>query len=308
MKGDLNLEAPEFTFLDVHMPVDQESPVGMQVVFANKEDGYLATYIPDIEFASFAGRALRINLLIPTNGTDPFPIIVFIQGSAWFAQNRHTAIPQLSDFAHRGYVVASVEHRHSLEAEFPAQIQDVKSAIRFLRAHSSTYRIDPERVAIWGDSSGGHLAALVGVSEGGGEEFETDAYPEQSSGVKAVVDFYGPTDFLRMSNFPSRIDHDAASSPESLLIGGPIQQHREKATKANPIAYISKDKTLPPFLIMHGDQDDIVPFNQSVLLYQALIEARQDVTFYKVKGGGHGSRFWTPEVIEIVQNFLDAYV
>ena len=124
--------------------------------------------------------------------------------------------------------MAIVEHRHSMEAKAPAQVQDVKAAIRFMRANAEKYNIDPFRIGIWGGSSGGHLAALVGTSDGVGE-FMTEDNQLQPSCVQAVVDFSGPTDFTQMNKYPTRIDHDAEDSPESLVIGGPIQepQYRE---------------------------------------------------------------------------------
>jgi acetyl esterase/lipase len=301
------LTAPPLKFQDVPIPPDLTGPEGMQVIFGDKSESYSAVYLPDIEYARYGDRTLKLNLLQPKNAKGPHPLLVYIQGSGWLPQSLYQNIPQLADFAHRGYLVASVEYRHSLEARFPAQIQDVKAAIRFLRANAEKYSLDPERVAVWGDSSGGHLAAMTGVSDGI-MEFNTLNYAAESSGVKAVVDFYGPTDLLQMNQFPSKIDHDAANSPESLLVGGPLQENKARATQANPISYISREKPLPPFLIMHGDQDELVPFNQSVLLYQALKEARQDVTFYKVKGAGHGSGFWTLEILEIVHRFLAAYL
>jgi acetyl esterase/lipase len=303
------LAGSPYKLLDVEVPADLTSPAGMLEIFGDKNEKYSAAYIPDIEYVRYGERALKLNLLRPkgAGARGPHPLLVYIQGSAWRPQNIYNNIPQLADFAHQGYVVASVEYRHTLEARFPAQIQDVKAAIRFLRSNAGKYNLDPARVAVWGDSSGGHLAVMTGVS-GGVTEFDTPDYAAESSLVSAVVDFYGPSDLLQMSKFPSKIDHDDVSSPESFLVGGPIQENKEKAAQANPITYLSPDKTLPPFLIMHGDQDDQVPFNQSVLLYEALKEARQNVTFYKVKGGGHGVAFWTPEVLEVVRKFLAAYV
>ena len=288
------------------VPADLTSPEGMQVVFGDKSDRYPAAYTPDIEYARYGDRALRIQLLQP-RAKGPFPLLVYVQGSAWRPQNLYMALPQLADFAHRGFVVASVEYRPTLEAIFPAQIQDVKAAIRFLKSNAARFNLDPVRVAVWGDSSGGHMAVMTGVSEGVAE-FDTPDYPDQSSGVRTVVDFYSPTDLLQMSKYPSKVDHDHASSPESFLVGGPLQENPEKAAQANPITYISKERPLPPFLIMHGDQDATVPFNQSVLLYEALKAAGQDATFYKVKGAGHGDGFWTPEILDIVHQFLLAYV
>lgn len=288
------------------VPPDHTAPEGMQVLFADKSDRYPAEYIPDIEYVRRGDRALRLQLLQP-RAAGPFPLLVYIQGSAWRPQNLYAVLPQLVDFAHRGFVVASVEYRPTPEALFPAQVQDVKTAIRFLRANAARYKIDPARVAVWGDSSGGHTAVMTGLSEGR-TEFDTPDYQGVSSGVRAVVDFYGPTDLLQMNKFPSIMDHDDPGSPESFLVGGPLQENPGKAARANPIAYISKEKTLPPFLIIHGDRDPLVPFNQSVLLYEALKAAGQNATFYKVKGAGHGDGFWTSEVLDLVYKFLLAYI
>lgn len=288
------------------VPPDHTAPDGMKMVFADKSDRYPAEYLPNIEYARYGDRALHLQVLQP-RAAGPFPLLVYVQGSAWRPQNLYAALPQLADFAHRGFVVASVEYRSTLEGIFPTQAQDAKTAIRFLRANAAQFKIDPARVAVWGDSSGGHTAVMVGVSEGLAE-FETSLYPGESSGVRAVVDFYGPTDLLQMNSYPSIMDHNDPNSPESLLMGGQLQENPEKAAQANPIIYISKEKTLPPFLILHGDLDPLVPFNQSVLLYEALKAAGQNATFYKVKGAGHGDRFWTPEVLDLVYKFLLAYV
>ncbi|MFS0838874.1 alpha/beta hydrolase fold domain-containing protein [Paenibacillus sp. 1P03SA] len=299
------MEEIPFPSRDVEVPADQSHPEGMQVMFGVQEDRYAAFYYPDIEYMRHGERVMRLNMIRPAFRQGPLPLLVYVQGSGWREQKLYEAIPQLSDFAHQGYVVASVEYRPSSEAEFPAQIQDVKSAIRYLRANAGRYGIDTDRVAIWGDSSGGHMASLAGVT-GGGQEFLTEFEKDQRVSVKAVVDFYGPCDLLQMSKYPSKIDHDAPGGPASLLMGGPIQNKKEKAAAANPIGYITAEKKLPPFLIMHGDRDEVVPFNQSVLLYEALRQAGQDVTFYKVKGAGHGPGFWTPEVLGVVGDFLRA--
>ncbi|MFD0697428.1 alpha/beta hydrolase fold domain-containing protein [Paenibacillus sp. GCM10027628] len=291
--------------LDVDVPTDVSHPEGMQVVFGDREDKYMANYYPDIEYVKYGERALRLNLIKPTFQLDPAPLLIFIQGSAWLPQQRYEAIPQLSDFAHQGYVVASVEYRHSLEAKFPAQIQDVLTAIRFLKANAQQFQIDPNRVAVWGDSSGGHLSSLVGMSEGV-DAFMNEHYMDQSNDVRAVINFCGPSDLLQLSKFPSLMNHDEADSPASLLIGGPIQENRDKAAAANPINYIDSAKPLPPFLIMHGDRDELIPFQQSVLLYEALRDAGQDVTFYKVKGASHRMGLWNPTVFKVVSDFLKA--
>ena len=282
----------------------------------SEPDTYAATYIPNIEYVKRGNHALVLQLLTPRDGpplpgmpaTGPRPkrpLIVFVQGSAWLPQDLYTSIPQLSDFAHAGYVVASVQYRPSSEARAPAQIQDVKTAIRFLRAHADKYGIDPKRVGVWGDSSGGHMALLVGTTVGV-REFSTAEYADQSDAVIAVVDFYGVSDLARMKGHPSWMDHEAPNSPESLLLGTPPGKNPERALANSPIHYVSRGRNLPPFLLVHGDRDVLVPFNQSVLLYEALQKAGADVTFYRVNGGNHGWDFWTPAVLKLVHDFFDA--
>ena len=287
--------------------VDNEILPGMQFIYGDREDKYQAHYIPDVKYVSREERDLHINLIVPQGSQETYPLLVFIQGSAWFEQDNYMNIPQLSYFAHQGYVVASVEYRPSFEAVFPAQIKDVKTAIRFLKANADKYNINSKRVAVAGDSSGGHLALLAGLAQDE-SSFHTKDFKEISDLVQAVIDFYGPTDLLKISEAPFKTIDDIAETPESKLVGGNIKENKAKAEQANPINYIKKDKEIPPVLIMHGDQDSVVPFNQSVLLYQALREQDKNVSFYKVKGAGHGRSFWTEELLGIVVDFLEAYI
>jgi acetyl esterase/lipase len=211
--------------------------------------------------------------------------------------------------ANHGYAVAAFNYRLSQVAKFPAQIHDCKAAIRWLRAHAPEYRLDAGRIAAWGASAGGHLSAMLGTS-GGVAELEGDlGNPKESSRVQAVVDFFGPTDFLQMDAraLPGGQKHDPADSPESQLIGGPIQENKEKTARANPITYVSKDP--PPFLILHGERDPLVPVNQSELLFEALRQAGANVTFHKIAGAGHGGpAFNTPVVRAMVLAFLDQHL
>ena len=265
----------------------------------------------DLNYASYDETNLLMHLLLPQNElTDkPIPIIIYVPGSAWFKQNLGGSIPLIIKFVEQSrYAVAIVGYRPSTVAKSPAQLMDIKSSIRYLRANADAYNIDPDRVAIWGTSSGGHIASLVGLTEGI-ERFETKDNVEESSSVKAVINFFGPTDFLRMDDFPSAIAHNEASSPESSVIGGPIQdpKNKSKVDEYNPLSYILKDKEYPPFLIMHGDSDDLVPFNQSLILYQALRNANHSAEFYKLLGAGHGNRFFTQQTMQIVLDFLNLH-
>jgi acetyl esterase/lipase len=243
--------------------------------------------IRDVVFGKGGERPLKMNILSPKpRPEEPMPVIVFIFGGAWRTGNRNQGLEPLAPFAARGYFCASIDYRLSQEALFPAQIEDCKCAIRFLRAKAAQYHLDPDRIGVWGLSSGGHLAALLGTS-GGVKELEgKGGWGEFSSRVNAVVDCFGPTDFLKLDAAGSQMKHDAPESPESRLIGGPIQQNQAKAALASPITYVSSNA--PPFLILHGSQDPLVPVNQSELLAAALEKAKAKVTFEVIPGAGHG--------------------
>lgn len=295
--------------LGIEIPSSDERPAGVIEIDAIF-DGYPVTYIHDVVYANYGERELVLNIMLPSlDSVNPYPLVVFIQGSGWLPQNVYRSLPNFVNFARAGYVIASVEYRHSREAIAPAQVQDVKAAIRFMRANAERYGLDPSKVAVWGTSSGGHLAALVGASAGVGS-FLTQDNLDQSSEVQAVIDFFGPTDFRRMDDYPSQINHSHASSPESLVVGGPIQTQAvaEIVAGYNPINYISSDRPLPPFLIVHGDIDELVPFNQSTLLYKELREAGKEVTFYRVNGAGHGSGIFSKQMMKIVKDFLDQHL
>ena len=190
----------------------------------------------------------KLDLYLPASGTN-WPLIVWIHGGGWMEGSKEQP-PGLRFLVH-GFALASINYRLSQEAIFPAQLLDCKAAIRWLRAHAVEHGIDPDRIGVWG-ASGGHLAAMLGTT-GGVKEFDQGDNPGVSSRVQAVCDCFGPTDLTQITKYPSDINHAAPDSPESRLLGGPIAQNVEKAARANPIGYITKEA--PPFLIMHGDKD-----------------------------------------------------
>lgn len=283
---------------------------GMKVIYGDRTDSFRATLIPDIVYVE-RERPLHLQLmkLVSNEPQKKYPLIVYVQGSGFRKQEYFKPIPQLAEFVHEGYVVASVEYRYSDEGGlFPAQVQDLKTAIRFLRAHAEEYQIDTARIALWGDSSGGHTVALSALSEGV-EEFDMPEYAEQPSAVKCCVDFYGVFEFESMSETmtPELIEY-FEGDPIEKLFGGPLCEHENEVRRANLAGYVNSEKQLPPFLLVHGDEDAKVPFSQSVRFYNLLKENGHSVELYKVKGGGHGSRTWTPEVMKIVKEFLRAYL
>ena len=293
------------------VPADNAYLPGMQTVMADLSDRARVNYFPDIEYVRRDGQPLCLQLLLPYNlfpdspCSRQIPLVVYVQGAAWGEQDVYRALPTLAEIAKKGYAVASVKHRASKVAGFPAFLQDVKSAIRFLRANAEKYCIDPDEVAVWGDSSGGHAALMVGVT-GDLEEFKTEDNREFSDAVSAVVDFYGPTDAAQINNKPRNpiFLADKSNIPEDILFGGCVAEHPEIAQPGNPINYVSSDRKLPPMFIAHGDSDAMVPFDQSVLMVKKLQECDQVVEFYKVRGADHGIFFWTDELLEKVDRFL----
>jgi acetyl esterase/lipase len=263
----------------------------------------------NMEYVKDGHERNKLDLYLPEKADGPLPVIVWIHGGAWSAGSKDNP-GQVLAFVGKGYAVASINYRLSQHATFPTQIEDCKAAIRWLRANARTYQLDPEHVGVWGASAGGHLVALLGTT-GGVKELEGQGgNAEQSSRVQAVVDFFGPTDFLQMDAHAVQgalLKHDPANSPESRLIGGAIQQNVEKVKRANPVQYVTKDA--PPFFIAHGEQDRLVPWHQSELLYESLKKAGVEVTFQKIPGAGHGGReFGTDKMQAAVQEFFDKHL
>ncbi len=260
----------------------------------------------DIPYAETDNPRQRLNLLLPKDpdNEQPLPVIVYVHGGAWLAGDRAGGHRRLADYVSSGeYAGVSVGYRLTDEAIWPAQIYDCKAAIRWIRGNAEKYNLDPNRIGVIGDSAGGHLVAMLGTS-GGIEELEGDlgAHTDLGSNVQCVVDQFGPSDLLAMKDYPSQLDHDAANSPEGKLVGGRVSDKKEIATAASPIAYVSRDD--PPFLIIHGNQDRIVPYNQSERLAAALKKAEVECYFATVDGAGHGG-FQNPEVRKRQRQFFD---
>jgi len=236
----------------------------------------------NIAYVPNGGERRMLDLYLPGTGTN-WPLIVWIHGGGWMGGSKEDP-PGLRFLTH-GFALASINYRLSQDAIFPAQIIDCKAAIRWLRAHAAEYGFNPNRIGVWGASAGGHLVAMLGTT-GDTKEFEWSENTNVSNRVQAVCDWFGPTDLIQMTKYPSDLHHAAPDSPEARLIGGPVGQNVERAQRANPIRYISKDD--PPFLIMHGDKDPVVPLAESKLLAEAIEKTSVPVTFRMVPGGGHG--------------------
>ena len=258
----------------------------------------------DLAYADNENPRQMLDLALPAEASEtPLPVIAFIHGGGWKGGTKNGGLNRVADFVRSGkYAGVSIGYRLSDEAKWPAQIHDCKAAIRWIRGNAKKYNLDPNRIAVYGTSAGGHLVAMLGVS-GDVKELEGSlgSHVDQSSRVTAVANYFGPSQLLTMNDFPSRIDHDAANSPESMLIGGAIQEHKEKANAASPMNYVTKDDA--PMLLVHGDKDPLVPLNQSQVLDKALGAVGVSATLLTIEGGGHGG-FQNPQIDRVLQSFV----
>ncbi len=258
----------------------------------------------------FGFRPLMMDITVP-KGRGPHPLVVYIHGGAWAVGSPKITNPiyRQMDFLAKlhkaGFAVACISYRFSREAQFPAQLHDCKAAIRYLRKNANIFGIDSKRLAAFGDSAGGHLATLVGLT-GKTKAFEGNiGITKGSSAVQAVVNWFGPTRFLSMAKeklaMKSWGDSDEADSPESLLVGGPIQKVKAKTKAASPISYVHKGS--PPTLLQYGDADRLVPLAQGQALYDAMRASGCRVTLQVIKGADHC--FWGVETTPIVDDMIN---
>jgi acetyl esterase/lipase len=254
--------------------------------------------LPDLEYAKVGGKSMMLDLYLPEKAAGKLPVIVWVHGGGWMGGDRKN--PPGMDLVRRGYALASIEYRLSGEAKWPAQMYDLKGAIRWLRAHADQYGLDPQHFAAWGHSAGGHLVAMLGVT-GGVKELEGDegGNLDQSSAVQAVSDWAGPTDFLTLGPW-----HEGPDSGPSLLLGVVVRDNHEKALKASPVTYVSRDAA--PFLIVHGERDSLVAVGQAYELGDLLTKAGVPVTMAIRPWTDHGIA--DPMVTAIQNEFFDRYL
>ena len=268
----------------------------------------MARMIPDVVFSTAQGVELKMQIFKPWESQENeqirYPLIVFVQGSAWTFPDVYYEIPQLAQFAREGYVVATLTHRNSLEGHpFPAFLEDVKTGIRFLRKHAEQYQIDPDKVGIWGTSSGGNTALLVGLT-GDAIRYKTEEYNEYSDAVKMVVDCFGPTDLTEAIDNIALIPENMRPIFEGLR-GEDTEENVEKLRDINPINHIQNGKGYPPFLILQGNRDDMVDYSQSELIYHRLLDAGADASMICVDGAPHEGSFWSNELLGLIKEFID---
>lgn len=259
--------------------------------------------VSNIVYSQTPQGDLLLDLYLPAEAANkPLPVVVFFYGGAFEMGNKHQlALYDIHTLPLDGFAVVSIDYRLSDKAIFPAQLEDAQNALRWIHAYAGQYNLDASKIGVWGMSAGGMLAALVGV--GAETETKEDNRELTTPRVQAVVDYYGPSDFLQGDEHaPEGVDLNwaTADSWPSRYIGGAIGEHPEQVAASNPVSYVSADisNKYPPFLIVHGDKDSIVPLHQSELLYTALQQAGVDAELYIVKGGDHarGGEFGSPEL------------
>ncbi|MBK1883265.1 alpha/beta hydrolase [Luteolibacter pohnpeiensis] len=257
----------------------------------------------DLAYVENGHARQKLDLYLPDHPKGP--LLIWIHGGGWVGGSKDN--PPGLQMLKMGVAVASVEYRFSQDAPFPAQIEDCKAAVRWLRAHADDYGYSKDRFAAWGASAGGHLVAMLGVT-GQIKDFDVGANLDQSSAVQAVIDWFGPADIVGYTeNQP--VPMVAPDNPDSLLaklLGGPISGKMELAKRASPVSWVTKDAA--PTLIMQGTKDPLVPLSQSERLYEKLKAVGVDVTLDVIDGAGHGGpEFTTAEKIQLMTRFLSKH-
>jgi acetyl esterase/lipase len=246
-----------------------------------------------------------LDIYLPPNATGKVPLVIWVHGGGWLSNDKYADMSYMKEtiveIMRKGYALASIDYRFSTQATFPAQMLDCNSAVSYLYENASKFGFDTDRFALMGFSAGGHLAAMLGLSKN--QDVKEFFMPGTSKkfAFKAVVDFYGPAD---LTLFPGAKD---AKSPEGLLIGAAPLDRPDLAKVASPVSYV--DEKDPPFLIIHGEKDDMVSPNQSHLLNSWLKVKGVPTELIVVKGAPHfGAMFDAPEIRTAVFSFLEKHL
>ncbi|MDQ3929063.1 MAG: alpha/beta hydrolase [Chloroflexota bacterium] len=239
----------------------------------------------NVTYCTAGGEALKMDLFLPKVENGPAPVVVYIHGGSWVGGDKYEVGLAGEELAKKGYVVASINYRLGPKYKWPAQIQDAKCAVRYLRASARQYNLDPDRVSAWGSSAGGHLAALLGLTDASAGFDNSGQYLNQSSRVQAVVDMFGPTDLNAFD--PDKFAKGVGQSVFGVTRDQP--EARELLRRASPVTYAGNSRDVP-FLILHGDKDSLVPLSQSQALYDRLKAGGADAELVVVKNGEHGFR------------------
>lgn len=272
---------------------------------------HLAEISGDIVYSEAGGKPLTMRVITPwkndLNKDKRYPLILFIQGSGWTFPNVNYEIPQLGWYARHGYVVATVTHRNSNDGfPFPAFLVDVKCALRYLRAHAEDFRIDPEKVTAFGTSSGGNTALLLGLT-GDDPRYKSEEYADQSDAVSAAAECFGPADMPALWDYYTGGDRSKVFLAS--LLGSDPAEAEKNAYAMSPVHLVKDGADYPPFLLLHGNGDPVVPYEtQAVPMAMRLDEAGADVSLVLVEGAEHEGNFWSDELHDIILDFIDRHM
>ena len=296
---------------------DEEVPRTTWLDTTGDEPGVL--YVSNVEYECVDDVSRVLQILIPSSrnakaprgdrpATMTYPCIVYVQGSAWMPQDVYGNLPCIARLAERGFVVAVVQYRDSSVATFPAPVQDARNAVRFMRAHAAEYAVDPERMVVMGDSSGGHTAVYAAIMHD--DDTPANLFPGTSAEVSCVVNLYGSTDLTFDDSNPCTVNHNLPDSPEGMEMGGiNLREDRAARELLSVRCNVDENTQIVPVLTFHGTKDRTVNTRCSVLLHQRLIETGHDSTLYLLRGADHGGpEFWTPQVLDIVDAFIKEHL
>ena len=248
-------------------------------------------YAPDQPYAQRDGGELRLQIIFPYRrqwADERFPVVLFVPGAAWYRQEMYNSVPQWAKLAERGVVVAAVQVRSSKEAKFPAQTDDLLDAMRHIAADADRWHIDPQRMYLCGQSSGGHIALLTALSR-------REATHSADFTLRGVVAVSAPTDMALCGGKPSC----------DLLGVEDLSAAPDKTAAASCEPYITADAEIPPVLLIHGDADDVVPIEHSRRLYAQLTGAGKSAELVEVPGAGHGGAWqWSANIIDRMMQFI----
>jgi acetyl esterase/lipase len=265
--------------------------------------------VRDVEYIAGGGPSQSLDIYLPEKAPErPLPLVVWIHGGGWRAGSK-AGCPGVY-LVEKGYIVASVEYRFCQKAVFPAQIQDCKAAVRFLRANAAKYHIDPNHVGVWGASAGGHLVALLGTTGGSKDFAPIGGNEDQSDKVQAVCDWFGPANFhhvmeqAKADKTPSVIKFNTPQDPYSGLIGVDLGKDEARDNAVSPTHHANKESA--PILIIHGDADALVPYAQSVELMTKLRAADVEVILQRMPNSGHGGpAFYRDNIKKLIADFFE---
>lgn len=268
---------------------------------------YTCNLIPDVEYAVYGGRSLKLQIIKPEREDRKFPLIVYVKGSSWLKQKVYKNIPKLVPLANCGFVIAQVEYRESPEGSYADKVRDTKAAIRFMRRHAEEYCVDKDKVALFGDSSGGHIALMSAMTPG---QYNNGLYAEEREDVRCVADFYGVTDIRSLiMDFHGRGRQEARQYFNYTFFSNKARGDVMKMTdEISPIYNVKEDVEIPPILIVHGDADRIVGFDQSARFAKVLQEKGKKVYLYKVTGADHDIGVWGEERTKLLAGFFNSFM